>query len=114
VILRGCVAKSIAAVAAASLVTLGSPAPATARVIVSVEFVYGSVAAGGVGIFVALSGSWEAFARDGGIPDALIEVRGTRVRLGMPLVPLQAAADDDAGDRPVADGLLLNLVRWRF
>jgi len=105
---------SIAAAAAACLVALGSPTPAAAGVTVSVEFVYGSVAVGGMGIFIALAGSWETLVDSPGVPDALVEVAGSRTRFGMPLAPLLPFSPDDPADRPAADRILLNLVRWRF
>jgi hypothetical protein len=104
----------IAAAAAACLVALGRPTPAAAEATVSVEFVYGSVAVGGMGIFIAFAGSWEALAGGEVVPDALVEVAGKRMRFGMPLAPLLPFSPEDPADRPAFDGVLLNLVRWRF
>lgn len=106
--------RSIAAIAVAGLLALGAPAPAAARVVISVEFVFGGVAAGGLGIYVAASGTWSSFAAKRDIPDALLEVRGTRPRFGIPFAPLPALSGDEYGERPAADGLNLNLLRWRF
>ena len=105
--------KSIAAVTAACLLALVKPAPA-AGATVSVEFYYGSVAVCGAGIFIALAGSWETLAGESDVPDAFVEVAGSRMRLGMPLAPLLPLSTDDPAERPATGGMLLNLVRWRF
>lgn len=102
------------AAAGAAVLLLARPAPASARVTVSVEFVFGGVAVGGIGIFVALSGTWETFAALEGIPDALVEFRGTRPRLGIPFALPQPLPGDDQTGRPPTGGPLFNLVRWRF
>jgi hypothetical protein len=106
--------KSLAAVAVACIVCFGASSPAGARVRVSVQLAVGSAAVGGVALSVALSDSWETLAADGGVPDALIELGGGRMRFGVPLAPLDATIDAPPGDRPAADGLLLTLIRWRF
>jgi hypothetical protein len=113
VILRGDVGKSVAA-AAIGLLAIAAPAPAAARVIVSVEVALGSVAVGGLGIFVAASGSSGSLAARSDIPDALVEFRGTRARLGMPLAPPETLPAGEHRGQPAANGMLLNLVRWRF
>jgi hypothetical protein len=104
----------IAAAAAACLVAFGKPTTAAAEVTVSVEFVYGSVAVGGMGIFIAFAGSWEALAGEEVVPDALVEVAGSRMRFGIPLAPLLPFPPEDPTARPAVDGVLLNLMRWRF
>jgi len=112
--MRPGVKRSLAAVAVACIVCFGAPSPAGARVRVSVQVAVGSVAAGGVALSVALSESWETLAEAGAVPDAFIELGGSRMRFGLPLAPLDAPIDARSGDRPVANGLLLTLVRWRF
>jgi hypothetical protein len=109
------VKRSFAGVAAAIFIAIGTPVPASARVVVSVQIALGSAAVGGLGVYVASSSSWETLAPgDRGVPDALIEFGGARVRFGMPLSALPLSIDDHAGAQAFGEGLLLNLIRLRF
>lgn len=89
------------------------PRPAFSYVRISVEWAFGSVVVGGVGIFVYAAGSWEYPLVERDLPTALVEFRGRRPRLGIPLVQRRLIPGGETRISP-SDGLQLDLVRWRF
>lgn len=97
---------TIAAAVAAATILFGVPAPAAARVAVSVELAFGGMVVGGVGFFVYLAGSWGFSRGTRDVPTALVEVCGNRARLGVPL-PLPGYDFE-------RDVVRFDLVRWRF
>ena len=99
----------VALLAAAQLL---SPAPAHARVTISIEIAYGGIVVGGVGFFVYIAGAWEIPLAERGIPTALLEVRGDGSRWGVPLIRPRAAALErrERG----GEGFEVDLLRWRF
>lgn len=101
-----------ACAAACALTLLAAPGPADARVTVTVEFAYGAVVAGGVGIFIAFGGSWDVSLAERGLPTALLEVRDGTVRAGLPLLSPRLTVDGP--ERATVDGVQLDLLRWRF
>lgn len=105
-------ARPLALIAALTAALLFAPAPAAARVTVTVEIAYGGVVVGGVGFFVYIAGSWEYPLAGREIPTALLEVRGDGCRWGVPLPQPRLAPGEGAG--AAADGALLDLVRVRF
>lgn len=104
--------RTLAAGALCALL-LAAPAPAAARVTVSVEFVYGGVLACGLGIFIAFGGSWDIDLADRLPSGALLEVGAGRSRLGLPLPALELVDDADGGLRS-HERLHFDLLRWRF
>ena len=88
---------------------LAAPAPAAARVTVSVEFVYGGVVGCGLGIFVYLADSWEIPLATRGLQGALVEFSAGRARVGVPL-PSLSLVDEQVPRR----ALQVDLFRWGF
>lgn len=107
-----CGGKAAAAAALCALV-LGAPAPASARVTVSVQIAYGAVVVGGVGVFIAIDGSWLLPFASREPAAAVLEFSGEGLRAGMPIPTLSLESDAADGHRP-APGVRIDLVRWRF
>ena len=99
--------------AALCALLLGAPAPAAARVTVTVHVAYGAVVVGGVGIFIAVGGSWDPGFAGQPLPTALLEVANGAVHTGIPLPGLDAQADPIDADGS-AINVKLDLFRWRF
>jgi hypothetical protein len=92
---------------------LAAPAPAAAKVSVTIEVAYGGVIGCGLAFFVYFGGTWESGLAGRGLQSALIEVGDGPAHLGVPipsLVLLDDAAAAPAGHRRVQ----LDLLRWRF
>ena len=99
--------------AALAALLLAAPAPAAARVVITVQVAYGSVVVGGVGFFLFFAGSWEVPFVPRDLPTSLVDVQGSRVRLGVPLPSLCLDAGD-AGSPEAEARMQLELLRWRF
>lgn len=104
-VLRWALAGALAALA------LAAPVTASARATVTVQIAYGGFVAGGVSVFVYLSGAWELPLAMRDLRTSLLEVSAGRARLGVPLPSLRTRED---ADDPRGDGLQVDLVRWRF
>ncbi len=105
--------KKAAAAGSLCALLLATPTPATARVTVTVEVVYGGVIGCGLGLFVYFAGSWEIPFAASGLQSALLELGGGRTRLGVPVPSLSLGSSPD-GEQRAHDAILLNLLRWRF
>lgn len=92
---------------------VAAPAPAAAYVTVTVEFVYGGIVVGCVGIFVAIGGTWDMPFVRRPLQTALIEVGPAGTSLGVP-VPSFAAAADQPDGAAARGGVQLDVVRWSF
>ncbi len=92
---------------------LTTPSAASARVVVTVEFAYGGLAAGGIGFFLYAAGSWELPFTNRDVPGALLEFSNGRARLGLP-IPSPRLDDDAADDTARGDMIQIELLRWRF
>lgn len=104
---RGVVAGALCAL------ILAAPAPVAARVTVTVQIAYGAVVVGGVGLFVAVGGSWELPFANRDLPTALLEIGDGNFRPGIPLPSLSGGYDPAAADHSVP-GVRIDLLRWRF
>lgn len=105
--------KKFAAAGSLCALLLVAPAPAAARVTVSVEVIYGGVAGCGLGLFFYFAGSWEVPFAARNLQSALLEISDGRARVGVPLPSLHFESDLDGGQRP-HDAIQLDLLRWRF
>lgn len=99
-----------AAAGALCALLLATPAPAAARVTISVEVAYGGVLVGGVGFFLYLGASWDVPLAMRDLPTSLLEIGPGRTRLGVPLPRLDA----DPDDAPARPEVSFDLLRWRF
>ena len=92
---------------------LAAPAPASAKVTVTIEVAYGGVVGCGLAFFVYFGGAWESGLAGRALQSALIEVGDGPAHLGVPipsLAPVNDAAAEPAGHQRVQ----LDLLRWRF
>lgn len=105
--------KKIAAAVSLCALLLVSPAPAAARVTISIEVVYGGVAGCGLGLFFYFAGSWELPFAARNLQSALLEISDGRARVGLPVPSLRFDGDLDGGQRS-HDTVQLDLLRWRF
>jgi len=105
--------KKIAAALSLCALLLAAPTPAAARVVVSIEFVYGGVVGCGLGFFLYFAGSWEVPFAARSLQSALVEISDGRARVGVPVPSLSLGSDPD-GEQRARDAIRLDLLRWRF
>lgn len=92
---------------------LARPAPAAARVTVTVEFAYGGLAACGVGFFLYFASSWEVPFAARRLQGPLLELSDGQAHLGVP-IPSFRLGGDPSGEQVAHDAIQLDLLRWRF
>jgi hypothetical protein len=100
-------------VGALCLALLGAPVPAAARVTVTFQFAYGAVVVGGVGVFIAVGGTWDLGLARRDASAALLELGEGGLRAAVP-VPALCLAPDPAEPERAVPGVRVDLLRWRF